>query len=109
MRIEEYIMEDFIKRIIEIDKKAQKLSVDKQAMQNKADEEIKIECQKIKNKIAEKTEKTIEEYSLNLEKETNKKLNKKRAYYNNISDNFDLSYNANKTRWIYELVNRSLD
>lgn len=102
-------MEDFIKRIIEIDKKAQKLSVDKQAMQNKADEEIKIECQKIKNKIAEKTEKTIEEYSLNLEKETNKKLNKKRAYYNNISDNFDLSYNANKTRWIYELVNRSLD
>ena len=109
MRIEEYIMEDFIKRIIEIDKKAQKLSVDKQAMQNKADEEIKIECQKIKNKIAEKTEKTIEEYSLNLEKETNKKLNKKRAYYNNISDNFDLSYNTNKTRWIYELVNRSLD
>ena len=35
MRIEEYIMEDFIKRIIEIDKKAQELSVDKKYMQNK--------------------------------------------------------------------------
>ncbi len=109
MRIEEYIMEDFIKRIIEIDKKAQELSVDKKYMQNKAEEEIQIECKKIKNKIDEKTEKAIEEYSLNLEKETNKKLNKKRTYYDSISNNFDLLYKANKTRWIYELVNRSLD
>ncbi len=101
-------MEDFINRIIEIDKQARKMTVDTDALKAKADEEIAKINEAVKAKYDQKTEKAVSEYREQSEKQSEQKLADKKAYYEKISEDFGKVYEQNKDRWVDELVKRSI-
>lgn len=100
------IVEAFIKRILEIDKQAKTMTLDKDELIRKTDLEVDEIVAKISEESKNETKKIIELFNKSEIKNGDKKLAKKEEEYNEILAKFDESFKANRENWANEIVNR---
>lgn len=101
-------MEDFINRIIEIDKQAKSIVVDEETLKAEADKEIAEKTAIIKAEIDKKIEDEVEKFSVETKKASEDKLGEKKKYYDKISEEFGDIYEKQSEQWVDELVKRTL-
>lgn len=101
-------MNDFISRIIEIDKQAREIAVDTDTLKAQADKEIAEACEQYKKEINEKTDKKVEEYKLSEQNASEKRLNAKQSYYAETAEGFGEIAKRESDKWVDELVKRAL-
>lgn len=101
-------MEEFISRIIEIDRQARQLTVDPDALKAQADREIAQQNSRLKEQIDKQTESEIEQYRKDCTAAAEKTLRDKKEYYESMSAHFDDVYRQNGKAWEDELVRRTL-
>ena len=101
-------MNDFISRIIEIDKQARKIAVDADTLKAKADAEIAKANAEYKKKIDEKTDKQVEDYRAAQQNASDNRLKSKQEYYAKTAEGFGDIANRESDKWVDELVRRAL-
>lgn len=101
-------MNDFISRIIEIDKQARKIAVDTDTLKAQADKEIAKANQQYKKEIDVKTDKQVEKYKLSEQKASDDRLSAKQDYYAKTADDFGKIAQRDSDKWVDELVKRAL-
>lgn len=101
-------MNDFISRIIEIDKQAREIAVDADTLKAQADAVIAKENAEYKREIDEKTEKQVEDYKLSEQKRSEQKLLAKQDFYAKTAEGFGEIAKRESEKWVDELVSRSL-
>lgn len=102
-------MEEFIKKIIEIDKQARESVQDYDTLRKNADEEIAKINEKAKEDAWAENEKKIEKYRLVTEQETAKRLDNKRRFYENTAEKFGKIYDEKKDEWANTLARRAIE
>lgn len=101
-------MNDFINRIIEIDKQARMVAVDADTLKAQADAVIAKANAEYQQEIDEKTEKQVEDYRISAEKSSEQKLRAKQDYYAKTAESFGEIAKRDSDKWVDELVSRAL-
>lgn len=101
-------MEDFISRIIEIDKQARQIAVDADSLKAQADKEIAEKNAQVKKETDAKTAAAVEKFKADEQQRSDKKLAEKKALYEQQAQQFDAVFKQNKENWAEELCKRAL-
>ena len=101
-------MEDFISRIIEIDRQAREIAVDTDLLKKQADEDIAKKNALVKKKYDDITAAAVEKFKTEEQQRSQKKLEEKRELYENQAEQFDSVFKQNKQPWADELCKRAL-
>ena len=102
-------MEEFIKRILEIDQQAKAMTVDMDELKRQADHELKETLDAIQKEINQDTQRQIEAFKQKELKQSAEKLKKKTEEYQNILQSFDEQYQKNKDFWVDKLVKNAVE
>lgn len=102
-------VENFIKRILDIDKQAQSITVDKNALRLDADKEIDAQVEAMTREYADAADKAVEEYEKQETAVVERKLKQREEDYNRLIIAFDKNYSENKDKWIAELTKRAIE
>ena len=102
-------MEEFIKRIIEINKEAEKMTSNIGEMRKTADQEIAEELKRMSVEAKEQADAEVEKYRHDLSSEMRKKLESKNAEYDSCLEAFDSIYKQHHNEWVDTLVKRAVE
>lgn len=102
-------MEEFIKRIIEINKEAEKMTSNIGEMRKTADREIAAELQNMNSKAKQEADAEVEKYRNDFSEEMRKKFESKNAEYDSFLEAFDSIYAQHRDEWIDTLVKRAVE
>lgn len=99
-------MQDIIKKIIEIDKTAQKMTSDALALKEQAMSSIEQDKKDLRDKYIQRARRRIEVTAQTEEKFLQEALDEIKARYDGISAKLNEKYELNHERWAEEIYQR---
>mgnify|MGYP005754138217 CR=1 FL=1 len=102
-------MEEFVKRILEIDQQAKAMTVDMDELRRQADDALKETLDAIQKEIKQDTQQQIEAFKEKELQQSAEKLKKKTSEYQSILQSFDEQYEKNKDFWVDKLVKNAIE
>lgn len=99
-------MQDIIKKIIEIDKTAQKMTSDALALKSEAESSIEQDKNALREKYIQRAKRRIDVTAQTEEKFLEEALDEIKQRYDGISAKLNENFNLNHKRWAEEIYER---